>query len=459
MANEKILLIEDEKPLCLTISRILTKAGYWVESCYTGEEGIEKMNSSRFDLVLTDLRLPGSSGLDILREVKQVSPDTAVFLMTSFSTVDTVVEALREGAKDYISKPFDHNELLRRIDITLNHLRLSRENRLLKKELEQKSEFGNIIGETKQMADIFTMIRKVSNTESNVLILGESGTGKELIARAIHSASKIKDRPFVPINCSALPDGLLETELFGHVKGAFTGAIATKIGLFEEARDGTLFLDEIGEISPHIQVKLLRAIQEKEIKPVGGNKYIKVHARIISATNKELKAEIQNETFREDLYYRINVIQIKIPPLRERKEDINALCRHFINRYCKQIGKKIRTLHPKCLEYLEKYQWPGNVRELENVIERAVILEESDILTPESLPDELVHFSPDVKHLSLDKQFSIDQYIQNFIKTYGDQYKESELAKMLGISRKTLWDKRKKMGLRKEHLVRGYEMK
>jgi len=459
MTNEKILLIEDEKSLCQTIARVLTKEGYSVDTCYTGEEAIEKINSSRFDLVLSDLRLPGTDGLDILRAVKHASPDTVVFLMTSYSSVDTAVEALRAGAKDYISKPFNHNELLRRINLALNELRLSRENRLLKKQLEQKSEFGQIVGATQKMFDIFILIRKVAKTESNILILGESGTGKELIARAIHVASHIKDKPFIPINCSTLPSHLLETELFGHVKGAFTGAISTKIGLFEEARGGTLFLDEIGHMSPNMQVKLLRAIQEKEIKPVGGNKYIKVNLRIISATNKNLKTEIQNEKFREDLYYRINVIQILVPPLRERKEDIRALCQHFMEKYCKQIGKKIQTIEKKCIDYLEKYHWPGNIRELENVIERAIILEDSDKLTAESLPEELVHFSPDLQHISLDNRFSIDQYVQNFIKTYGNEYKESELAKMLGVSRKTLWEKRKKLGIRKEHSVRSYEMK
>ena len=384
---DKILVVDDERSMRDFLSIMLKKSGYDVATAVDGEEADKILHKDIFDLVITDLKMPKVDGLQVLKTVKELSPDTVVIVITAFASTETTVEAMKEGAYDYITKPFQNDEMKIRIKKALEKRRLSAENILLKKELKDRAVFDNIIGKSEKMQKVFELVRKVSDSMSNILIYGESGTGKELIARAIHFNSRKKDKPFVTINCGALPEGLLESELFGHMKGSFTGAVFNKEGLFEVANGGTIFLDEVGETSPAIQVKLLRVLQDKEFKRVGGTKDIKVDIRIITATNRDLSKAVAEGKFREDLYYRLNVIPITLPPLRERADDIPLLSYHFLNKFNKALNKNVKGFLPAAMELLSGYEWRGNVRELENVIERAVALSNSEIITPEYLPD------------------------------------------------------------------------
>lgn len=384
---DKILVVDDERSMRDFLSIMLKKAGYDVTTAVDGEEADKILHKDIFDLVITDLKMPKVDGLQVLKTVKELSPDTVVIVITAFASTETTVEAMKEGAYDYITKPFQNDEMKIRIRKALEKRRLSAENVLLKKELKDRAVFDNIIGKSEKMQKVFELVRKVSDSMSNILIYGESGTGKELIARAIHFNSRKKDKPFVTINCGALPEGLLESELFGHMKGSFTGAVFNKEGLFEVANGGTIFLDEVGETSPAIQVKLLRVLQDKEFKRVGGTKEIKVDVRIITATNRDLTKAVAEGKFREDLYYRLNVIPITLPPLRERADDIPLLADHFLGKFNKALNKNVKGFLPAAMELLRSYEWRGNVRELENVIERAVALSNSEIITPECLPD------------------------------------------------------------------------
>ncbi len=387
---EKILIVDDEKSILDLLNMVFKKQGYSVESALSAEKAFELLDEDDFDLVLTDVRLPKKSGMDILKYIKEKEPHMPVIMITAYGTIKQAVEAFKAGAVDYVLKPFDVEELKIIVEKGLKERRLKEENVLLRKELKERYSFKNMIGKSKSMQEIFGLIDKISGNDSTVLITGESGTGKEMAARALHFSGKRKDKPFTTVNCGALPENLLESELFGHVKGAFTGAVAQKKGMFQVAHQGTLFLDEIGEMSPQTQVKVLRAIQEKTIRRVGGTEEIPVDVRIISATNQDLKEKLKQGSFREDLFYRLNVITFQMPPLRERREDIPPLVQHFLKKHCEKSGIKIKRVAPEVFNVFETYRWPGNIRELENVIERIVAIEERETITKKSLPNELL---------------------------------------------------------------------
>ena len=389
----KILVVEDEKSMRDLLGLMLRKEGYSVTTADSAVQAKQLIESGEsFDLVVSDVSMPGMSGLDLLREIRQLSPETAVVIMTAYGTKQTAIEALNEGASFYVEKPFDLDEMKVVVDKTLRQSELFAENeglreqnRDLRKEL--RGNFEGLIGRSPKMKSIFELIERVAGTNSTIMISGESGTGKELIARAVHYNSGRRERPFVSINCGALPDELLESELFGHMKGSFTGATDTKKGLFEVATGGTIFLDEIGETSSAMQIKLLRVLQERRIRRVGGTDEIAVDVRVITATNQDLDQMVRDKQFREDLFYRINVIAICMPALREKRDDIRELAEHFLDKYRERVGKSIsRGFSQGALECLEQHLWPGNVRQLENVVERAVALETSEEIRPESLP-------------------------------------------------------------------------
>jgi len=387
---EKILVVDDEKGMRDFLGLVLKKEGYYVAVASDGEEAIKILQKDIFDLVITDVKMPKLSGIDVLKAVKETSSETLMIIITAFASTETAIEALKEGAYDYITKPFQIEEVKLIIRNALEKRHLRAENILLRRELKGLATFENIIGKSEKMQKVFETVRKVADTNSNVLIFGESGTGKELIARSIHFNSRRKDKPFVTVNCSALPETLLESELFGHMKGSFTGAISNKEGLFEVANDGTVFLDEIGETSPAIQVKLLRVLQEKEFRRIGGTKDVRVDVRIIAATNRDLDRAVAEGTFREDLYYRLDVIPIHLPPLRERLEDVQLLVQHFLAKFSQTAGKTVPGITPDAVELLKAQEWRGNVRELENVIERVVALlgpsrRKDDMISPEDL--------------------------------------------------------------------------
>lgn len=385
MGNPRILVVDDEEIVCESVKRILEEEGYEVESALSGREAFEKMSETPFDIVITDLKMPGIDGMEVLRTIRRDYPNTIVIMITGFSTVETAVEAMKLGAFDYIPKPFTPDEVSVVIKKAIEQKNLLLENIYLRQELQEKYGFHNIVGKSKKMQEIYRIIAKVAPTDSTVLIYGQSGTGKELIARAIHFNSPRRDRPFVPVDCAVLSENLLESELFGHIRGSFTGAVTTKLGLFEIADGGTVFLDEVGNISLSIQAKLLRVLQEREFTPVGGTKSKKVDIRLIAATNKDLEKMIKEGTFREDLYYRLNIVPIYLPPLKEREEDIPLLAIHFLKKYSEQMGKKIKGFLPEAIEKLMRYSWPGNVRELENVIERTVVMIEEDMVRAEHI--------------------------------------------------------------------------
>jgi two-component system response regulator PilR (NtrC family) len=369
---EKILVVDDEQSLREVLSIMLKRTGYAVTSVADGEEAIELLNRDIFDLVITDLRMPKIDGLEVLRAAKSASPETVVLIITAFASADSAVEAMKQGAYDYLTKPFQVDEVQLIIRNALEKRRLTTENILLKREMASQSSFAQLVGQSDAMQKVFDIVRKVADSKSNVLICGESGTGKELVARAIHYNSSRNPMPFVAVNCSAVPETLLESELFGHMKGSFTGAISNKAGLFEVANGGTIFLDEIGDTTPTIQVKLLRVIQEREFRRVGGNQDVKVDVRIVAATNKDLEKAVADGSFREDLYYRLDVIPIRLPPLRMRSGDIPLLVNHFLERFSKESGKPQPVLSSEAMHVLLGHEWRGNVRELENLIERVV---------------------------------------------------------------------------------------
>jgi len=380
-----ILVVDDEVSMRELLDVLLTKQGYQVSEAKNGKQALKMIQKNNYDLILSDIRLGDITGLEVLTEAKQKNPDTVVIIISAYSTTEIAVKAMNGGAYDFIPKPFDNIELKQTIQKALELKTLEQEKETTSTELKKNIHFDRIIGKSPGMQAIYKKIEQVSPTKTNVLITGESGTGKELIARAIHENSDRADKSFVVVNCGGIPDTLIESEFFGHVKGSFTGAISTKQGLFETADHGTIFLDEIGELSPVLQVKLLRAVQETSFKPVGGTKEIKVDVRIISATNKDLEQEVIKGTFREDLFFRLNVIPLKVPPLRDRKGDVALLSKHFVEKYSKEMGKDIIKLSSYAIDFLNKYSFPGNVRELENLIERSVALSTTNIILPESL--------------------------------------------------------------------------
>ena len=380
-----LLVVDDELSMRELLEYMLTKEGYAVTCAETGRDAIGLLEKNKYDLLLCDIRLGDISGLDVLRASKNSSQDTVVILISAYATTETAVEAMNEGAYDYVPKPFDKDELMQTIAKALELKTIEHEKKILDDEVKKNVHFGLIVGNSPAMRHIYQLIRQVAKTTTNVLITGESGTGKELIARAIHQESKRSDNAFVVINCGGIPETLMESELFGHKKGSFTGATQDKKGLFEIAHKGTIFLDEIGELTLPIQVKLLRAVQEKVFKPVGGNEDISVDIRIISATNKNLEKEVIAGNFREDLFYRLNVIELKVPPLRDRKTDLRALAQHFLEKYSREMGKEITKFSSYAIDLLNKYDFPGNIRELENLLERSVALSTTNIVLPDSL--------------------------------------------------------------------------
>ncbi len=387
----KLLIVDDEDSILDFLSLLFESEGFTVDTAHSAAEAQRALNTNSYSLVLCDILMPDGNGLDLLREIKAGSPSTAVVMMTAFTSTKTAIEAMRLGAYDYVSKPFDVEELKIISQKAIERAQLADENVYLRRELEQKYTFNNIIGKSPSMQSIFALVERIARTTSTVLVHGESGTGKELIARAIHFSSPRAGRRFLSINCGALPENLLESELFGHERGAFTGAVREKKGLFQEADHGTLFLDEIGEMTPSMQVKLLRALQQKVVRKVGGNQEEAVDVRVITATNQDLESRLVSGEFREDLYYRINVLPIHLPPLRQRREDIPLLVDFFLQKYSRQMDLPSRQISTDAMRMLEAYDWPGNVRELENVIERALALTHGDdTISTRDLPVQLL---------------------------------------------------------------------
>ncbi|PID59135.1 Fis family transcriptional regulator [candidate division KSB3 bacterium] len=385
----KILVVDDEQSMRDFLHIMLKKEQYDVGLAEDGQEACRAVDEDIYDLVITDIKMPGMSGLEVLRYVKQVSPETLVLVITAFSSTEDAVSAMKQGALDYLTKPFDIEKIKLTIRNALERKQLREEHEYYKRQYDHQFDVGNIVGESQAIRHIFDMIRRIGPSKSTILVTGESGTGKELIARAIHQNSSRRDAPFVAVSCGAIPENLLESELFGYMKGAFTGAVSNKIGLFELADRGTLFLDEVGELPLLIQVKLLRVLQEKQFKRVGGTKDISVDVRIVAATNRDLDQMVAEKSFRNDLYYRLNVIPIHLPPLREREEDIPLLAQHFLKKYNQEIGRHFTHVTDEALGKLLSYAWPGNIRELENVIERAVALEAEPAIDLAGLPENI----------------------------------------------------------------------
>jgi len=410
----KILIIDDEQIIHEVLGDLLTSEGYDVEKSLTGEEALERHASQSFDLVLLDLLMPGMDGLEVLKTLRKTSPLVVVIIITAYASVESAISAMKSGAFDYIQKPFKHDELLLTVKRALEHKRLQEENLRLKDELKRKFSFENIIGKSKVMQDVFEVIKAAAPTRSTILLEGESGTGKELVSRAIHQNSDRAAFPFVVVNSGSLPPDLLESHLFGHVKGAFTGAVNHKEGLFEAGDRGTIFFDEISSLNPETQAKLLRVMQDKEFMRLGGTKTIKVDARVIAATNSNLEELIRQKRFRQDLFYRLNVIKIVLPPLREKKEDIPLLVRHFLDLYGKENKKEMSGVTEDVMEILINFDWPGNIRELENLIERAVVLTKSKIISRESLPPFLLSSSDEAKIFSaVDNELTLRDHVQS----------------------------------------------
>jgi two-component system response regulator PilR (NtrC family) len=386
-SRPRILVVDDEPSMREMLRIVLRRDGYSVVVAANGKEAIQHLQTDTFDLLLSDIRMPDTTGVDVLRAAKQVDGGVVAFMMTAFASTESAVEAMRLGASDYFTKPFSMDELRLKVRQHLEARRLREENLLLKRALNSRYEFSNILGRSDAMQHVFATIRTVAGTTSTVLVTGESGTGKELVARAVHFNSLRRDQPFVAVNCGALPEPLLESELFGHVRGAFTGAHASKKGLLEAADSGTIFLDEIGEMSPSMQVKLLRVLQDRRFRRVGGTEEMGADVRVIAATHQDLMKMVEEGRFREDLYYRLNVLSIVLPPLRDRREDVPLLAEHFLQHFASEMGKHVQTISADAMQLLQAHAWRGNVRELQNAMERAVALEQTETILPESLPE------------------------------------------------------------------------
>ncbi len=440
-SQARVLVVDDDEVTCNLLEEVLTKEGYAVDKALNGREAVEKGEKGFYDVLLSDIKMVGLDGMEVLRAYRQKSPETIVIMMTAFGSIETAIQAIKEGAYDYVSKPFKLDEIKMTIRRCLEQKRLVRENLFYRQELMQKYKLDNIVGRSPQMLQVYKTIARVAETRSTVLITGESGTGKELIARAIHFNSSRAAKPFVAVDCGSLAETLLESELFGHVRGAFTGAVSAKKGLFEEADNGTCFLDEIGDIGLSTQSKLLRFLQEHEIKRVGGTETLKVDIRVVAATNKNLEQLVQEKKFREDLFYRLNVVSIHVPALRERPEDIPLLAEHFLRKYTAQNNKPVLRISSEAMEILIGYRWPGNVRELENLIERAVTLVQSNLILPEDLPRRLRPEAPEVSSSTLPSRISLSElekiYIQKVLADTGGNKKKA--AEILGVDRRTLY--------------------
>lgn len=455
----KLLIVDDEPGMRQLLSIVFGREGHDVRAAENGRRALELLREQPADLIISDVRMPDMGGIELLREARELLPEVAVVMMTAFATVDTAREAFKLGADDFITKPFDIDELKLIVAKALERLKLKQEVETLKvekealiKEQRERGQLGNIIGHSERMQAVYQMIETVAEVQSTILITGESGTGKELVARAIHDLSPRAERPFVSINCGAFTETLLESELFGYVKGAFTGANTNRKGLFEAANQGTIFLDEIGEMSPAMQVKLLRVLQERKVRPVGAHEETDINTRVIAATNRDLSAMVKDGDFREDLFYRISVIPIELPPLRERAEDIAELTEHFIKKFCSQINRQL-TISEKALRLLEQYSWPGNVRELEHSIERAVALERTDTIQPERFPEQITNYNPARVASAFDLPddgINIVAHLEQLEKTYvlealrrtgGNQTRAAELLHLSVRSLRHLLDK------------------
>ena len=449
----RVLVVDDDVGVGACVSMLLEQAGYSCEVCNSGRAGLQKLREEEFEAVISDLRMPDASGLDIVAAARERNPDAVVMLMTSYSSIESAIEALRRGANDYIMKPFDNDDFLFSFRRALDERRLRRENLILRKSLKKAYTKNTIIGESEGVKRLQSLIRRVADTEANVLIQGESGTGKELVAQAIHFSSARAQQPFVPVNCGAIPSELIESELFGHAKGAYTGAVTASDGLIREASGGTLFLDEISELPLNVQVKLLRVLQERQVRPLGSNQAYHTDTRFLAASNRNLKECSEQGTFRADLYYRLNVITIQVPPLRERGGDIVRLAEHFMRQFVRKFGSPVERMSPDFIAFLNSYHWPGNVREQQNVIERAVILADTDELTAGELEESIVSPSPAAVPQAGEaagEPLSIEDYIKDVVLRHQDRCSESRLAAMLGIGRKALWMRRKSWGLFRE---------
>ncbi len=453
----RILVVEDEPKMRRLLELQLGEEGYTVVLAATAEEGLKRLGQDGADLVVTDLKLPGMDGLKFLQALKKHDALLPVIIMTAYGTVETAVEAMKAGAHDYVLKPFSMEEMKLIIGRALDVNRLREENRQLREALGTKYKFENMVAGSPLMQEVLATVVRVAPTRSTVLIGGESGVGKDLIARAIHQHSPRRDGPFVKINCSAIPENLLESELFGYEKGAFTGATTSKPGKFELADAGTIFLDEIGDVIPAVQVKLLRVLQEREFERLGGTKTIRVDVRIVAATNQDLRAALEQGTFRQDLYYRLNVVPVNLPALRERKEDIPALVNHFLTHFSKESGKAIRGITPGALRVLEAYHWPGNVRELENAIERATVLAAGDVidvadLRLETPPGRSEPGLGGASEIFLPEGMTLDQYEEELIREAMRRTSDnkSQAARLLGLTRNTLRYRLSKMGIADE---------
>jgi len=444
--QSNILIIDDDEAILDSCRQVFDKEGHTVKLARDGAEGLRLFKEEFFHLVFLDLKMPGMDGMEVLRRIREESAETPVVIITGFGTIESAVEAMREGAFHYMSKPFTPQELRIMAKKALGNRRLLLENIYLRKELESKFEFDMVVGKSKAMEKILDLVKKVSASDSTVLITGESGTGKEMLAREIHQHSMRKNGPFVVVDCGALVETLFESELFGHVKGSFTGAHETKHGRFEVANNGTIFLDEISNISLNIQAKLLRAIQEREVTRVGSSKPIKVNVRIIAATNEDLSLAVKEGKFREDLFYRLSVVPIHLPPLRERKEDIPFLVNHFLAKYNRKTKKRINKVNRDVMKALMEYDWPGNIRELENTIERAVVLSKNDEIQPEDLLYHGISSASSFLTSVIGKDKSLEEVEREYIKAVltAHHWNKSRAAKILGIDRKTLLAKIKK---------------
>lgn len=460
MDTYKVLVVDDEEQNREFLKGIISEAGYDVDLASSAKEAIVKLTQDTYHVVLTDLYMPEVDGLEIIRYVVKHELGCIGIIYTGYASVETAVEAMKIGAFDYVTKPFKPEEILVVIDKAIDHLKLKEENIQLKEQLRTRYRFDSIVGTSDRMLRVFDLVEKVANTDATVLVLGESGTGKELVARAIHYNSSRAEKPFVPVNCGAIPEELLESELFGHEKGAFTGAFRMRMGRFELAQGGSIFLDEISEMSPNLQVKLLRVLQEREFERVGGVKSIKADVRIIAATNKDLDVEVKEGRFREDLYYRLNVIPINLPPLRDRKEDIPLLAKYFIDKYSVEKTGRIREFSRNAMNVLLRYRWPGNVRELENLVERLSVLCDRPVVEVDDLPDKILrgtaHVSSIIPHIELpDEGIDLSSTVSEFEKSIIIQalnrsnWVKNRAAKLLRLNRTTLVEKIKKQKLQK----------
>ena len=440
---KQILIIEDERVIRLALKRLLERRGYRVEEAESVEEASAKYNLQSFNLILTDLRLPGLPGTEIINLAEGVP----VLVMTSYASVRSAVDSIKQGAVDYISKPFDHEELLHLVKRTLSQAQTQRKNEVLKADIDKAYPVDGMVGSCAAMKEVFRQVAKVAPTDTTVLILGESGTGKELVARALHEQSQRCNAPIVTVNCAAIPETLIESELFGHEKGAFTGAVTSRTGMVESANNGTLFLDEIGELPLTAQARLLRVLQNGEIRRLGSERPVHVDVRLLSATHRDLKQLVQEGKFRGDLYFRLRVVELSLPPLRARDDDLIDLANYLLDKTRKQLNRPAMVLTADAVESIRQYAWPGNVRELENALERAVILSDGNQITPDLLAiessDETHKGAPAASEVNL----SLEDYFRQFVLENQDQTTETDLARKLGISRKALWERRQRFGI------------